>query len=58
MQYVCVYYTPRGQTGSITLLQEGVTAVQQVQQWQFDIMETLQGLETPVPPETPQERSE
>ncbi len=24
------------------MLQEGVTAVQQVKQWQFDIMETLQ----------------
>ncbi|KAF3708244.1 Ankyrin repeat domain-containing protein 2 Skeletal muscle ankyrin repeat protein [Channa argus] len=29
----------------LTMLQEGVTAVQEVKQWQFDVMETLQRLE-------------
>lgn len=43
------------------MLQEGVTAVQQVKQWQLDIMDTLQRLEKlrEVPPEnTSRERSE
>ena len=45
----------------VTVLQEGVTAVQQVKQWQSDILETLQRLEklTEVGPEnTSRERND
>lgn len=46
-----------------SVFQEGKTAVQQVKEWQLDILETLQRLEQMkvvehVSSETPQERSE